>query len=224
MIARVTPDVAQALKAKGLSLGSPVFLRVIKSPSPKNGHIENGVLEVYVKSHEGQYVLFKSYDICAASGTQGPKMKTGDGQSPEGFYFVSASRFNPWSSYHLSLNLGYPNSFDRAHNRTGNYLMVHGNCVSIGCYAMTDAGIEEIYTLAYKAVANGQKIVRVHAFPFPMTQTNMEAAKGSPHYSFWKNLKQGWDWFETKHIPPNVNVSHGEYIFSPLPISLQTLR
>lgn len=83
---------------------------------------------------------------------------------------------------------------------------------------MTDAGINEIYTLAQAAVSNGQAVVRVHSFPFPMTLENMETAKDSPHAGFWANLKQGWDWFEMHKAPPNVNVQRGEYVFSPLPV------
>lgn len=216
------PNLELALQKQGLEYGNPIFMRIVKSRTPAEGRLSGGVLELYVQKYtegeNGEYVLFKTYDICAASGVQGPKMKQGDGQSPEGFYYINAGRFNPWSSYHLSLNLGYPNTYDRAHKRTGNFLMVHGKCVSIGCYAMTDAGINEIYTLAQAAVKNGQKIVRVHSFPFPMSTENMDAVKGNSHANFWTNLKQGWDWFEMHKIPPNVNVQRGEYVFSPLPV------
>jgi len=123
------------------------------------------------------------------SGELGPKFKQGDGQSPEGFYFVKPGQMNPYSSYHLSFDLGYPNTYDRAHGRTGDYLMVHGDCVSIGCYAMTDAGIEEIYTLMGAALKGGQPFVRVHAFPFPMTEENLKRHEGNKNIEFWKNLK-----------------------------------
>jgi murein L,D-transpeptidase YafK len=121
---------------------------------------------------------------------------------------------NPFSSYHLSFNLGYPNAYDRAYGRTGNYLMVHGDCVSIGCYAMTDAGIEEIYTLMQAALKGGQSFARVHVFPFPMTEANLEAYKDNVNSEFWKNLREGWDWFEDKQMPPNVNIADKHYVFS----------
>ncbi len=216
-VERVTPDLTAELSTKGLKLGDPVFLRIIKSASPTDNIPKDGVIEIYLQAGDGKYMLFKTKDICTASGTLGPKTKTGDNQSPEGFYFITAGRFNPWSSYHLSLNLGYPNAYDRAHGYTGDYLMIHGKCVSIGCYAMTDAGIEEIYTLARAANLNGQKIIRVHSFPFPMSSENLAAATSSQHHDFWQNLKQGWDWFEQNAVPPNVEVEGGKYVFLTLP-------
>lgn len=216
-INRVTPTLTKELADKGFKLGDPVFLRIIKSQSPTSERITDGVLEIYLQGADGKYGLFKSKDICAASGTLGPKTKTGDNQSPEGFYYITAARFNPWSNYHLSLNLGYPNSYDRAHGYTGDFLMIHGNCVSIGCYAMTDAGIEEIYTLASAANKNGQKVIRVHSFPFAMSKKNLDKVKNSQNYDFWQNLKQGWDWFEEQNVPPNVEVRDGLYVFSELP-------
>jgi len=214
---RVTPALTAELTSKGFTLGDLVFLRIIKSASPADEIPSGGVLEIFLQGEDGKYSLFKTKDICTASGTLGPKTKTGDNQSPEGFYFITAGRFNPWSSYHLSLNLGYPNAYDRAHGYTGDYLMIHGKCVSIGCYAMTDAGIEEIYTLARAANLNGQQVIRVHSFPFPMSSENLTAATSSPHHDFWQNLKQGWDWFEQNDAPPNVEVEGGKYVFSTLP-------
>jgi murein L,D-transpeptidase YafK len=120
---------------------------------------------------------------------------------------------NPNSSYHLSLNLGFPNAYDRAHDRTGSFLMVHGDCVSIGCYAMTDAGIEEIYADVEAAFAGGQDFIRVHIFPFEMTEQNLTAQSGNPNHAFWTNLKSGWDWFEGARRPPNVTVVDKTYAF-----------
>ena len=157
----------QALQAQGLEFGSPIFIRIFK---------ESKELEVWVEN-EGRFRLFKMYPICTFSGDLGPKLQQGDQQSPEGFYFVTPGRMNPNSQYHLSFNLGYPNAFDRYHDRTGDFLMVHGDCVSIGCYAMTDAGIEEIYTIADAALRQGQAFFRVHVFPFRMTTENMEQAR-----------------------------------------------
>ncbi|MCF6275676.1 MAG: L,D-transpeptidase family protein [Robiginitomaculum sp.] len=216
-IKRVTPRLTKELADKSFKLGDPVFLRIIKSQSPSSERITDGVLEIYLQGADGKYSLFKTKDICAASGTLGPKTKTGDHQSPEGFYYITAGRFNPWSSYHLSLNLGYPNAYDRARGYTGDFLMIHGECVSIGCYAMTNAGIEEIYALVSAANKNGQKVIRGHSFPFPMSVENLTLAKTSKHYDFWKNLKQGWDWFEEYGAPPNVEVRDRDYVFSDMP-------
>lgn len=92
------------------------------------------------------------YPILAASGDSGPKLKRGDGQVPEGFYRLEA--FNPNSRYHLSLRVNYPNDFDRAsaarEGRTdlGGDIMIHGANCSIGCLAMGDPAIEELFVLA----------------------------------------------------------------------------
>ena len=194
------------LSSKGMQLGDPIFMRIFK---------ESNELEVWVQAKEDDtYSLFKTYEICYYSGDLGPKTKQGDGQSPEGFYFINAQRFNPWSSFHLSLNMGYPNAYDRAKGYTGNYLMIHGSCVSIGCYAMTDEGIEEIYTLAHKAVKNGQSFFRVHSFPFRMTPDKMTAHANHRWIDFWQNMKAGYDWFEEKKTPPNVQVAGGRYTFN----------
>ena len=160
-----------------------------------------------------RYQLFRTYKVAAMSGELGPKQKEGDKQAPEGFYFVPASRMNPNSRFHLSFNLGYPNGYDRAHKRTGSALMVHGAKVSIGCFAMTDPKIEEIYTLCDAALRNGQPYFRVHSFPFRMTDANMAQHKDSKWQEFWENLKAGYDWFEEKGVPPDVTVKDKRYVF-----------
>ena len=109
--------------------------------------------------------------------------------------------------------MGYPNAYDRAHGRTGSALMVHGSCVSVGCYAMTDSIIEEIYTLAQSALQHQQAFFRVHIFPFRMNSKNMQLHAQSVWLDFWKNLKPGYDWFEKNGIPPNVGVAKKRYIF-----------
>ncbi len=135
-------------------------------------------------------------------------------KAPEGFYFVTPKRLNPHSRFHLSFNLGYPNTYDLAYGRTGSALMVHGDCQSIGCFAMTDEKIEEIYTIANAALRNGQKFFRVHIFPFQMNTENMKKHEKSKWYSFWKNLKEGYDFFEqNNHVPPNVEVVNKRYVF-----------
>ena len=200
---RVRVPLETALHAKGLRWGAPVFIRIFK---------EEKELELWVDDGK-VFKHFKTWPICKYSGTLGPKLNEGDGQAPEGFYFVPKTRMNPRSRFHLSFNLGYPNTYDRAHRRTGSALMVHGNCVSIGCYAMTDAGIEEIYSLCDAALMNGQRFFRVHAFPFRMTEANMERHTTSKWIAEWKNLKRGYDWFEKTKRPPNVTVSGKQYLF-----------
>jgi murein L,D-transpeptidase YafK len=192
------------LAAKSLAFGDELFVRIFK---------EERQLETWLRKDD-RFVLLKTYEICEMSGELGPKERLGDEQAPEGFYFVPPNMMNDKSRFHLSFNLGYPNAYDRAHERTGSALMVHGDCVSIGCFAMTDEGIEEIYTLADAALDNGQPFFRVHVFPFRMTKKNMKRHGASKWKSFWTNLKQGYDHFESKRVPPKVSVSDGKYVFS----------
>lgn len=201
---RVAPRLAQEMAAANLRLGAPVFLRITKQPAE---------LELWVEQTPGgAFVKFRTYPICTFSGALGPKKRVGDGQAPEGFYAVPPGRMNPASSYHLSFDLGYPNAFDRSLGRTGSLLMVHGNCVSIGCYAMGDAAIEEIWAAMTAAMRAGQPFVRVHAFPFRMDR--LAEHRDAANEMFWTNLKQGWDAFEKTKRPPNVEASGGRYLFS----------
>lgn len=201
---RVEPQLRKELQTRGLVLGHPAFIRIFK---------EESELEVWVRESE-QFKLFKTYAICNYSGDLGPKLKEGDRQSPEGFYAVNQASMNPNSSYHLSFNLGFPNSFDQAHQRTGSFLMVHGDCVSIGCYAMTDASIEEIYLIVEAAQLAGQKMVPVHAFPFRMEPERMALEKDSVWYGYWQNLQLGYELFEAEFLPPTVSVSNKTYVFA----------
>lgn len=191
------------LSAHGFAAGQNIHIRIYK---------EEAALEVWLK-RGARFELFETYPICFFSGRLGPKEKEGDRQSPEGFYEVGRAQLNPNSAYHLAFNLGYPNAYDRAHGRTGAHLMVHGNCVSIGCYAMTDAGIEEIYGLVAAALARGQRSVAVHVFPFRMSEAALAAHAGGPWDDFWANLKEGHDAFETAGVPPAVHVCDGRYVF-----------
>lgn len=203
--ARVRPALKRDLAAEGLNFGDPVFIRAFK---------EERQLELFVRNRETQkFQLFRTYPIAAASGDLGPKLAEGDGQVPEGFYYVPPSAMNPNSTYHLAFNIGFPNSYDRALGRTGSVIMVHGNSVSIGCLAMTDAKIEEIYTLCDAAHGGGLAFFRVHLFPFRMAEDKMRLAGGNPNKTFWENLKEGYDFFEKNQIPPDVSVKDGRYEF-----------
>lgn len=203
-VQNVSRTLFEEMGDKGLSLGNFVFIRIFK---------KSAELEVWVRRASGRYALFKVYDICKYSGDLGPKLREGDGQSPEGFYEISRSQLHPNSSYHLAFNLGFPNAYDRAHGRTGSFLMVHGNCVSIGCYAMTDKGIEEIYTLVESALSGGQGTVPVHIFPFRMTEDMMLNHGQSKWSPYWVNLKEGYDFFESHGGLPQVSVADKKYVF-----------
>lgn len=174
-------------------LGRPVFIRIIK---------EERLLELWLQAPKsGSWELFASYNIAGMSGKLGPKQREGDMQAPEGFYRVSLSALNPASRYYLSFNIGYPNRYDSALGRTGSHIMVHGSNVSIGCFAMTDPGIEEIYTLVAEALRAGQAYVPVQIYPFRMSAERIKECEDSPHYSFWLHLLPGWQHTERSHSP-----------------------
>ena len=196
------PRVSKELARRGFQLGQPVFMRIFKIP---------GRLEVWLKKG-GTFQLFKTYYICRYSGYTGPKLYEGDWQSPEGFYSVSAEQMNPKSRYHLSFDIGYPNAFDTAQNRTGSAIMVHGNCSSQGCFAMGNKQIEEIYLLAHNAFLHGQERFSLHIFPFELTSHTLAKYKSSPWYGFWKNLQQGYDAFEREHQVPLITAARGSYV------------
>ncbi|GEM_PF-2064403 len=202
---RVKPLLEDKLIQLGVKWGAPVFIRIFKN--------EN-ILEVWVGQMD-RFVLFKSYEVCdyGPKGL-GHKIREGDKRAPEGFYFVTASSLNPYSKFHLSFDLGYPNSYDRAHGLTGTAIMVHGRCKSVGCYSVSDMDVEEIYTLVEAGLRNGQSSVPVHVFPFRMTSQNMRKYQGHLWESFWKNLKDGYDMFERDGFrPPRVTVQNKRYVF-----------
>ena len=203
------------LGKKGMDSNAPIFMRVFK---------EESELEIWKQRPDGRFEHFKTYPICNWSGDLGPKSKQGDRQAPEGFYTVNRHQMNPNSSFHLAFNLGYPNTFDRAHGRTGDFLMVHGKCTSAGCYAMTDAVMEEIYALAREAFIGGQESFHVHAFPFRMTDENMARHAKHPAMPFWRTLKYGYDDFEASRQPPNIVVCSRRYVVNPVWRDVQPVK
>jgi murein L,D-transpeptidase YafK len=201
--ARVRPALERDLAAAKLRFGAPVFVRIFKAEHE---------LELWLARDDGTFALFRTWPICRWSGDLGPKLRQGDGQAPEGFYRVAARQLNPYSRYHLAFDLGYPNAYDRAHARTGDFLMVHGSCVSVGCYAMGDTAIEEIYTLVAAALARGQSAFDVHAFPFRFEGAD-DARFGHARWgAFWRELSAGWFAFERTRMPPRVDVVARRYV------------
>lgn len=195
------------MKAKNMAPSAPIMLRI---------HKKEDELEVWKQTRTGRYALLETYEICKWSGKLGPKFKEGDRQAPEGFYDVRPVQMNPRSSYHLSFNMGFPNAYDRAHNRTGTHLMVHGACSSAGCYSMTDEKIQEIYALARESFAGGQKAFQIQAYPFRMTAKNLAEHHDHEHFEFWKMLKRGHDHFTLTGRPPKVDVCNRRYVFNTL--------
>jgi murein L,D-transpeptidase YafK len=196
-------DFSERLKAKGLSYSAPILIRVFKTESE---------LEIW-KQKDGAFVLFATYPICHWSGSLGPKMRDGDKQAPEGFYAVNRALSRHVGRWPKALNIGFPNVFDQSLARTGDNILIHGGCSSVGCFAMTNPVMDEIHNLTTAAIEGGQEFVPVHVFPFRMSDENMKTQEQSPWASFWANLKEGYDAFEKTHRPFAVNVCDGRYQF-----------
>jgi murein L,D-transpeptidase YafK len=192
------------MATKNMDKASPILARIFK---------EEAELEVWKQNRDGQFELLKTYPICRWSGDLGPKKKEGDRQAPEGFYTITPGQMNPNSNYYLAFNTGFPNTYDRAMGYTGSELMVHGDCSSRGCYAMTDEQIQEIYALARESFFGGQKAFQLQAYPFRMTALNMAKHRNNPNFAFWKMLKEGYDHFDATHQEPRVAVCEKHYVF-----------
>ena len=195
----------QKLAAIGSSPGEAMVIRLFK---------ESSELEIWKRTRSGEFRLLKSYEICTWSGELGPKIKEGDRQSPEGFYNVTPGLMNPNSSYYLSFDTGFPNKFDRAWGRTGANLMIHGDCSSAGCYAMTDEQIAEIYALARETFKGGNATFQLQLYPFRMTPANLARYSSNPNAEFWNTLKVGYDTFELTKRPPSWDVCDRRYVFN----------
>ena len=183
----------------------------------------NKKLEIYVGNPEKQMSLFKTYDVCAQSGDIGPKNQSGDNQTPEGYYYIN--RFNPASNFLLSLGLNYPNKADKIRSNAsdlGGDIFIHGNCLSIGCLAMTDESIKEIYTLAIMARNSNQMKIPVIIAPFTMLQSKkMDFDKQADlkpyakYFGLWKSIFEGISkFYKTKQLPKFTISKTGSYILT----------
>src|ERR1700745_2525899 len=198
------PELLSLLRQKKMPKYSPIVVRIFK---------EEAELEVWKQDTTGRFQFLKVYPICRWSGDLGPKLYEGDRQAPEGFYTVTPEFMNPNSNYYLAINTGFPNSFDKANDRDGTFLMVHGDCWSSGCYAMTDEQIGEIYSLARDSLAGSHPSFQNKAYPFRLTPANLARHRTNPHMDFWKMLKIGNDHFEATHLQPKVDVCNRRYVF-----------
>ena len=187
-----------------------IFLRAFKKERK---------IELWVQQVNGRMKHLETYPVCGVSGVLGPKREEGDGQIPEGVYYID--RLNPVSQYHLSLGLNYPNAADRKYghpDNPGSDIFIHGDCVSIGCLAITDEMIEELYLVVVYARNSGQKRVPVHIYPFrfqrgrtAMAQIDQLALKNGVEGWFWKNLYQVFAWFEDNQKLPKTKIFRGRY-------------
>jgi len=184
---RIGAEVERRLRDAGVAHPRAMLLRIFK---------EERTLETWVApAGEGPFVHLGDHSVCATSGGPGPKGRRGDGQVPEGVYRIVA--LNPWSRFHLSLRVDYPNAADRARNpgvpaaELGGDIYIHGNCVTIGCIPIGDAAIEEVYLLAQETRAGGGE-VRVLILPArpggPRWSRIVE--RGTPaEVSLWRSLE-----------------------------------
>jgi len=199
-----TPDVGRLrdrLAELGVRSGAPMLMRIFKDTSE---------LEVWIEKGE-RFELFATYPICHWSGTLGPKLREGDKQTPEGFYTITSRQMRQLGRWPTAINLGFPNAFDRARRRDGSYILMHGGCSSVGCFAMTNPVINEIYGLIKAAIKDGQRYVPVHVFPFRLTDDALAQHAASPWHGFWTSLAAGYQSFERTRRPPRIGVCEGEY-------------
>jgi len=201
------PELLSLLRQKKMPKHSPILVRVFK---------EEAELEVWKQDITGHFELLKTFPICRWSGDLGPKLREGDRQTPEGFYTITPELMNPNSHYYAAINTGFPNGFDKANNRDGSFLMIHGNCSSSGCYAMTDEQMGEIFALARDALL-GRPSFQVQAYPFRLTPANLVRHRTNPSLDFWQMLKIGNDHFEATHLEPKVDVCNRLYVFDAQP-------
>ena len=209
---RARPKIDRMFYERGITYpAAEMYIRVFKRERE---------LEVWVRSPgEGKFQHLKTYGICGLAGKPGPKRRQGDRQVPEGFYHVDV--YNPQSQYHLSLGINYPNARDRATRRPGTVLggdiFIHGDCVSEGCLAITNGGIEELYWLAIDARAVGQSQIPVHIFPARIDARELRRLRpifaDQPQLlEFWETLRPGYEYFEkNRRVPPMVVDARGRY-------------
>lgn len=193
------------MEAKGTTKNAPILVRAFKKEAE---------LEIWKAKADGTYTLLKTYPVCRWSGQLGPKTREGDRQVPEGFYSVTPGLMNPNSSYYLAFNIGYPNAYDRVRGYTGGLIMVHGDCSSSGCFAMTNEQIAEIYAIAREAFAGGQRNIQVQSMPFRMTPENLARYRLDPNMKFWNEIKEGYDHFEVTKREPQVAFCGRRYVFN----------
>ena len=194
--------VAQSERA-GAKASSPVLIRIFK---------QSNELELWRMIDDGSYALVKTYNICAYSGELGPKKKQGDRQAPEGFYAIGASQMNYNSIRYLATDTGYPNVYDRINGYTGTSIMIHGGCDSSGCFAIEDQPVQEVFTAIRDSLKAGQKHVQVQIYPFRLNALNMFFNKDNKNIDFWRQLKAGYDKFESDRRELKITVVNKRYM------------
>jgi murein L,D-transpeptidase YafK len=198
-------QIAEMVAEKGFSLGAPMYIRILKKEKQ---------LEVWMQKTAGaRYEKFKSYDIRYLHNDKlGPKIKQGDHTTPEGVYPILPQNVTTGTAYHMAIDFGYPNQFDRSHGRSGSLVRIHGIADgSAGCPVMTDGDIEEIYTIANAALKAGHTNGAIYVFPFEMSTSNMLAHAGHPSMKWWKNELLPIAMALEKHMPLNISMDKKRY-------------
>jgi len=173
-------------------------------------------MELWAADEPNQpHIRLRRYMIAAWSGELGPKRREGDGQVPEGLYEID--RFNPSSQFHLSMRLNYPNASDRVFadkDNPGTDIYIHGSDVSIGCMAMTDRVIEELYLACYESSTASNRRVQVLVLPY-----KGKAPAGmwpGEMVSLWEQLFAISNRFDETHVLPRVRITaDGAYVLRP---------
>ena len=209
---RARPKIDRMFYERGIAYpAAEMYVRVFKRERE---------LEVWVRAPgESRFQHLKTYGICGLAGKPGPKRRQGDLQVPEGFYHIEI--YNPQSQYHLSLGINYPNARDRAAARPGTSLggdiYIHGGCLSEGCLAITNGGIEELYWLSVDARSAGQQQIPVHIFPARIDAKELKRMRpifaDQPQLiEFWETLRPGYEYFEKhRRVPPIAVDGRGRY-------------
>jgi murein L,D-transpeptidase YafK len=200
----LTSSVAAAFAEKHLRFGAPVFLRVYKQSSEVELWVQQGP----------RYALFKTYSICRWSGGLGPKMVQGDRQAPEGLYHITAPDLVVNRRWHRAMRLNYPNAFDVVNGRTGYGIYIHGKCRSVGCFAINDDNVEEVYEIVRAALSNGQVRIPVLSLPFRFSSINSLVNEPFVFGEFWRELRRADFLFNRDRLPPSASLCDGNYYFS----------
>lgn len=179
-----------------------IYLRAFKSEK---------TIELWAKhTHDSAFIRIKEFPICEISGELGPKRRVKDLQVPEGFYHISD--LNPYSKYHLSMQINYPNASDSIkglRGKWGNLIFIHGGCESSGCLAITDDQIQELYIYCIEAYNSGQRQIDITIFPARFTDATYAKLvksykKNSDVIGLWGDLKKHYDRFGKTKVPPKV--------------------
>jgi murein L,D-transpeptidase YafK len=197
-------ELSRAFEKRGLKLGSPVFIRVYKQTSEMELWVEKG----------SRYVLFKTFGICRWSGRLGPKYYEGDRQSPEGLYRITSRDLIVNARWDRAMNINYPNSFDVMNGRGGSSILIHGKCGSIGCFAIQDRNVEEVYAAVRAALEGGQAYIPVLSLPFRFSSLAPSRQDTLQMNEFWADLRRADLLFDRDRLPPSAWICDGRYYFA----------